>query len=85
MTKVNNVTGVINYVIAARPSLLNFMIADRWIPQRPPPAHIHHLRTLRWSQFAAEDTYGSEPQTSSLPLQPGGSCNRRSGPEQGLR
>ena len=25
---VNNVIGVINYVIAARPSLLNFMIAD---------------------------------------------------------
>jgi hypothetical protein len=29
MTKVNNVIGVINYVIAARPSLLNFMTADR--------------------------------------------------------
>jgi hypothetical protein len=28
MTKVNNVIGVINYVIAARPSLLNFMTAD---------------------------------------------------------
>src|ERR1019366_9987329 len=28
MTMVNNVIGVINYVIAARPSLLNFMIAD---------------------------------------------------------
>jgi len=26
---VNNVIGVVNYVIAARPSLLNFMIADR--------------------------------------------------------
>jgi len=26
---VSNVIGVINYVIAARPSLLNFMIADR--------------------------------------------------------
>jgi hypothetical protein len=25
---VNNVIGVVNYVIAARPSLLNFMIAD---------------------------------------------------------
>jgi len=24
----NNVIGVVNYVIAARPSLLNFMIAD---------------------------------------------------------
>jgi hypothetical protein len=28
MTKVNNVIGVVNYVIAARPSLLNYMIAD---------------------------------------------------------
>src|ERR1039457_444286 len=26
---VNNVIGVVNYVIAARPSLLNFMIADK--------------------------------------------------------
>jgi hypothetical protein len=30
---VNNVIGVVNYVIAARPSLLNFMIADT--PGRP--------------------------------------------------
>jgi hypothetical protein len=30
MTMVNNVIGMVNYVIAARPSLLNFMIADRW-------------------------------------------------------
>ena len=29
MTMVNNVIAVLNYVIAARPSLLNFMIADR--------------------------------------------------------
>jgi len=28
MTMVNNVIEVVNYVIAARPSLLNFMIAD---------------------------------------------------------
>jgi len=28
MTMVNNVIKVVNYVIAARPSLLNFMIAD---------------------------------------------------------
>jgi hypothetical protein len=28
MTMVNNVIGMVNYVIAARPSLLNFMIAD---------------------------------------------------------
>jgi hypothetical protein len=28
MTMVNNVIGVINYVIAAHPSLLNYMIAD---------------------------------------------------------
>jgi hypothetical protein len=27
---VNNVIGVVNYVIAARPSLLNFMIADTY-------------------------------------------------------
>jgi energy-converting hydrogenase Eha subunit B len=27
---VNNVIGVVNYVIAARPSLLNFVIADTW-------------------------------------------------------
>ena len=26
---VNNVIGVVNYVIAARPSLLNFVIADK--------------------------------------------------------
>ena len=29
LTMVNNVIGVVNYVIAAGPSLLNFMIADR--------------------------------------------------------
>jgi len=29
LTVVNNVIGVVNYVIAARPSLLNFVIADR--------------------------------------------------------
>jgi hypothetical protein len=29
LTMVNNVIGVVNYVIAARPSLLNFMIADK--------------------------------------------------------
>ena len=28
LTMVNNVIGVVNYVIAARSSLLNFMIAD---------------------------------------------------------
>jgi hypothetical protein len=28
MTMVNNVIGVVNYVIAAHPSLRNFMIAD---------------------------------------------------------
>jgi len=32
LTMVNNVTGVINYVIAARPSLLNFVIADTLPP-----------------------------------------------------
>ena len=29
LTVVNNVIGVVNYVIAARPSLLNFVIADK--------------------------------------------------------
>lgn len=29
---VNNVIGVVNYVIAARPSLLNFVIADTMFP-----------------------------------------------------
>jgi hypothetical protein len=29
LTMVNNVIGVVNYVIAARPSLRNFVIADR--------------------------------------------------------
>jgi len=29
VTMVNNVIGVVNYVIAARPSLRNFMIADK--------------------------------------------------------
>ena len=35
LTMVNNVIGVVNYVIAARPSLRNFMIADSRI-SRPP-------------------------------------------------
>jgi len=34
MTMVNNVIGVVNYVIAARPSLLNFMIADNCVANR---------------------------------------------------
>ena len=29
LTMVNNVIGVVNYVIAAHPSLRNFMIADK--------------------------------------------------------
>jgi hypothetical protein len=33
MTMVNNVIAVVNYVIAARPSLLNFMIADKQLGQ----------------------------------------------------
>jgi len=37
LTMVNNVIGVVNYVIAARPSLRNFMIADsqsaQWRPR----------------------------------------------------
>jgi len=35
MTMVNNVIAVLNYVIAARPSLLNFMIADSRKTNRP--------------------------------------------------
>jgi hypothetical protein len=34
LTVVNNVIGVLNYVIAARPSLLNFVIADRPLCRR---------------------------------------------------
>jgi hypothetical protein len=34
LTMVNNVIGVVNYVIAARPSLLNFVIADSRIQPR---------------------------------------------------
>ena len=35
LTMASNVIGVVNYVIAARPSLLNFVIADRmsWLRQ----------------------------------------------------
>jgi len=33
LTMVNNVIGVVNYVIAARPSLLNFVIADSMAPR----------------------------------------------------
>ena len=32
LTMVNNVSGMVNYVIAARPSLLNFVIADIRLP-----------------------------------------------------
>ena len=35
LTMVNNVIGVVNYVIAARPSMPNFVIADI----HRPPAH----------------------------------------------
>ena len=56
MTMVNNVIGVINYVIAPRPSLLNFMIADTnsddqkkhpvtWLPDAPGTA-VPDLRPL---------------------------------------
>lgn len=38
MTWVNNVIGVVNYVIAARPSPLNFMIADNRLACRRSPA-----------------------------------------------
>jgi hypothetical protein len=36
LTMVNNVIGVVNYVIAARPSLLNFVIADTDLPGKTP-------------------------------------------------
>jgi hypothetical protein len=41
LTMVNNVIGVVNYVIAARPSLRNFMMADNQaavsqVPACPP-------------------------------------------------
>jgi hypothetical protein len=36
LTMVNNVIEVVNYVIAARPSLLNFMIADSCAALRRP-------------------------------------------------
>ena len=35
LTMVNNVIGVVNYVIAARPSLRNFVIADTYGPEAP--------------------------------------------------
>ena len=35
LTVVNNVIGVVNYVIAARPSLLNFVIADKVVDADP--------------------------------------------------
>ena len=41
LTMVNNVIGVVNYVIAARPSLLNFVIADSGGQRsRPEPERI---------------------------------------------
>ena len=42
---VNNVIGVVNYVIAARPSLLNFVIADT--PMTPAAQDSFHPRLLR--------------------------------------
>ena len=47
---VNNVIGVVNYVIAARPSLLNFVIADRQTIRGPMPPRTqipNHHRTSR--------------------------------------
>lgn len=47
---VNNVIGVVNYVIAARPSLLNFMIADRKATTDPDyavkKARVEHLYAI---------------------------------------
>jgi len=38
---VNNVIGMVNYVIAARPSLLNFMIADKKVAAACPGRELH--------------------------------------------
>jgi len=35
LAMVNNVIGVVNYVIAACPSLLNFVLAKRRLPEHP--------------------------------------------------
>lgn len=45
LTMVNNVIGVVNYVIAARPSLLNFVIADSDIPISPKAFRRHAAPT----------------------------------------
>ena len=50
LTMVNNVIGVVNYVIAAHPSLLNFMIADKCPGQRKP-----HTRARLSSAATAPD------------------------------
>ncbi|MGA8458631.1 MAG: hypothetical protein WB800_24750, partial [Streptosporangiaceae bacterium] len=57
---VNNVIGVVNYVIAARPSLLNFVIADTTPPTARLPPHCSRapnkkgrdqIRASRWVQM----------------------------------
>jgi hypothetical protein len=44
---VNNVIGMVNYVIAARPSLLNFVIADTGVLGRAPTP----LKRLAFSRY----------------------------------
>jgi hypothetical protein len=48
MTMVNNVIGMVNYVIAEPPSLLNFMIADRQDLSRVRRVKAEHARGLRF-------------------------------------
>jgi len=56
---VNNVIGVVNYVIAARPSLLNFVIADTLRRGRNEVDHARDLATRATGR-------GSAPQTPNL-------------------
>jgi hypothetical protein len=57
---VNNVIGVVNYVIAARPSLRNFMIADIGLPE--------HFRGHGYCSYVPEPS--STPTTAQVPGQP---------------
>jgi hypothetical protein len=59
---VNNVIGVVNYVIAARPSLLNFMIADNQpknVAEVRSGAVVEVKAAYRWTQHAALDRTGT--------------------------
>ena len=53
---VNNVIGMVNYVIAARPSLLNFMIADTEAIRTAAGA----LRDLRVAEVVKQDIHLDE-------------------------